>query len=162
HDQLLAARLEEPIFAELVEREEFIVTVAADGLGKRTSAYEYRISGRGGKGVTAMDLQRGQERTTVVNVFPVRDSDQLVLVAEGGQIIRVPVNGISVVGRASRGVNVFNVGEGDRVVSVTRLRDEGAGIEDDETSPAEDDENIAGAETESGKTGDEPEETPQP
>jgi len=162
HDQLLAARLEEPIYAELVEREEFIVTVAADGLGKRTSAYEYRISGRGGKGVTAMDLQRGQERTTVVNVFPVRDSDQLVLVAEGGQIIRVPVNGISVVGRASRGVNVFNVGEGDRVVSVTRLRDEGAGIEDDETSPAEDDENIAGAETESGKTGDEPEETPQP
>ncbi|MDX9861995.1 MAG: DNA gyrase subunit A, partial [Rhodospirillales bacterium] len=58
HDQLLPARLEEPIFAELVEREEFIVTVAADGLGKRTSAYEYRISGRGGKGVTAMDLQR--------------------------------------------------------------------------------------------------------
>jgi DNA gyrase subunit A len=164
-DQALAARLEEPAFHDLAEREEFIVAVAADGLGKRTSAYEYRISGRGGKGVTAMDLQRGESRTTVVNVFPVRDTDQLVLVAEGGQIIRVPVNGISVVGRASRGVNVFNVGEGDRVVSVTRLRDEGAGIEDDGPPADEegnDDDNQTGTETGSGEAGDQPEGTPQP
>jgi DNA gyrase subunit A len=163
-DQALAARLEEPAFAELAEHEECIVTITADGLGKRTSAYEYRISGRGGKGVTAMDLQRGEGRTTVVNVFPVKDTDQLVLVAEGGQIIRVPVKGISVVGRASRGVNVFNVGEGDRVVSVTRLRDEGAGIEGDET-PADDEageDDETGAETGSGEAGDGPEGTPQP
>jgi DNA gyrase subunit A len=124
-DQALAARLEEPVFAELMEKEEFIVTVAADGLGKRTSAYEYRISGRGGKGVTCMDLQRGDDaRSTVVNAFPVKDTDQLVLVAEAGQIIRVPVADISLIGRTSRGVHVFNVAEEDRVVSVTRLRDE--------------------------------------
>jgi DNA gyrase subunit A len=156
-DQALAARLEEPAFAALAEREEYIVTIAADGLGKRTSAYEYRISGRGGKGITCMDLQRGDNRVTVVNAFPVKATDQLVLVAEGGQIIRVPVNGISVIGRSSRGVNVFNVGEGDRVVSVTRLRDEeGADVTGD--ADGEGDEAEPGSEP----ANDEPEGTAEP
>ena len=169
-DEGLAARLEEPLFAEMVEREEFIVTVAADGLGKRTSAYEYRISGRGGKGITSMDLQRGSARTTVVNSFPVVETDQLVLVANGGQIIRVPVDGISIVGRSSRGVTVFNVGDDDHVVSVTRLRDDAA--EDDEEdgdgeSPASEGEDgidgagddDSGADTGNGPAGDTPEGT---
>ena len=174
-DESLSARLEEPLFQEMAGREEFIVTVTADGLGKRTSAYEYRISGRGGKGITSMDLQRGKERTTVVNSFPVVESDQLVLVAEGGQIIRVPVAGISIVGRASRGVTVFNVGEDDHVVSVTRLREDEHGEEgDDEDNgdvngengaeeeaatgiAGDDEESGSGTETGSGPSGDIPE-----
>lgn len=166
-DQTLAARLEEPGFRELTEREEFIVTIAADGLGKRTSAYEYRISGRGGKGITCMDLQRGDEaRVTVVNVFPVKVTDQLVLVAEGGQIIRVPVKGISVIGRSSRGVNVFNVADDDRVVSVTRLRDEeGADDVEGEDDEGNEDDTPLDGETGDGTTDlvdDAPEGTAQP
>lgn len=170
-DETLAIRMEEPVFADMAEREEFIVTIAADGLGKRTSGYEYRISGRGGKGITSMDLQRGEERATVVNSFPVVQSDQLVLVANGGQIIRVPVAGISVVGRSSRGVTVFNVGEDDHVVSVTRLRDDES-EDDDEGSEFEDSldadeaggedvngDNGNGTETGSGPTGNPPEGT---
>ena len=130
-DEAAAAQMDEPVFADMAEKEEFIVTIADDGLGKRTSAFEYRISRRGGKGVTSMELQRDKDRASVVNSFPVVQSDQLVLVADSGQIIRVPVEGIRVIGRASRGVTVFNVGEDDRVVSVTRLRDD-AGEDDDE------------------------------
>ena len=129
-DEASVARLDEAVFAEMAENEEFLVTIADDGLGKRTSAYEYRISRRGGKGVTSMDLQRQGNRASVVNSFPVVQSDQLVLVADSGQIIRVPVKGISIIGRSSRGVTVFNVNDDDRVVSVTRLRDEDGDDED--------------------------------
>ncbi len=108
----------------------------------------------------------------MVNSFPVLDTDQLVLVAEGGQIIRVPVAGISIVGRASRGVTVFNVGEDDHVVSVTRLREDEHGEEGDEDEEngengaeeeavtgdaGEDEENGSGTETGSGPSGDTPE-----
>ena len=124
HDQALAKRLEEPLFAEMLAAEEFILTVTTDGYGKRSSAYEFRISGRGGKGITAMDLRRPDGESFVVASFPVVDTDQTVMVSDGGQIIRCPVAGISVVGRSSRGVKVFNTAEDENVVSVTRLRDE--------------------------------------
>ena len=123
HDAALAAHLDEPKFQQMAAEEEFILTVAEDGLGKRTSAYDYRISNRGGKGVTSMDLKRGGGFTRVISTIPVIDTDQLVMVSDGGQLIRLPVGGISFTGRTERGVTLFRVGESERVVSVTRFRE---------------------------------------
>jgi DNA gyrase subunit A len=125
HDEAVAARLAEPKFQQMAAEEEFILTVAEDGFGKRTSAYDYRISNRGGKGVTSMDLKRGSSYTRVVSTIPVIDTDQLVMVSDGGQLIRLPVSGISFTGRTARGVTLFRVGESERVVSVTRFREVG-------------------------------------
>jgi DNA gyrase subunit A len=123
-DEELAARLEEPKFKEMAENEEFILTLTEDGMGKRTSAYEYRTTNRGGQGITAISLDRaGGERTYVAASFPVLDDDQMVMVSNGGQLIRIPVGDISIVGRTSRGVTLFKTAEDERVVSVSRLRD---------------------------------------
>ncbi|MEQ8227374.1 MAG: DNA gyrase subunit A [Rhodospirillales bacterium] len=123
-DEELAARLLEPKYAEMMENEQFILTLTDDGYGKRTSAYEYRISGRGGQGVGNINVDRGKDPDArVVAAFGVLDEDQLVMVSNGGQIIRVPVDGISIYSRASRGVRVFNTGGDEHVVSVSRLRD---------------------------------------
>jgi len=128
-DQMLASKLQEPRFVKMAEEGEFILTITEDGMGKRTSAYEYRIAGRGGQGITGIDLGRGKGKSTkIVAAFTVLDTDQIVLVSDGGQIIRCPINQISVVGRSSRGVGVFNTSDGERVVSVSRLRD----VDDDE------------------------------
>ena len=112
--------------AELAEKEEFILSIATDGLGKRTSAYEYRITARGGKGIDNLDLSRGRKggAPRVVAAFPIAQDDQIMLVSDGGQIIRVGVQDISLQRRATRGVRIFHVSEDERVVSVTRLEDE--------------------------------------
>ena len=126
-DQALAAKLELPEFAEMAAREEFLLTVTEDGFGKRTSSYEYRITGRDGSGVVAIDLARPHGTSTVIGAFPVRATDHIVMVTESGQLIRCPVAGISVMGRTARGVKLFAMADGDRVVSVTRIREvEGA------------------------------------
>ena len=141
-DEELAARLAEPKFAEMLENEQFILTLTADGYGKRTSAYEYRISGRGGQGVGNINVDRGKAPDArVVAAFGVLDEDQLVMVSNGGQIIRVPVDGISIYSRSSRGVRVFNTAEDEQVVSVSRLRDVNDG--DEESEEGEDGEAVA-------------------
>ena len=106
-------------FAEMAEREEVLLTVASSGFGKRTSAYDYRITARGGKGIDLMDLGRGDAK--VAGAFPVRDSDEVMLVTDGGQLIRFAVGDVRMAGRTTRGVKLFSVGDGERVVSVTRL-----------------------------------------
>ena len=117
--------------ARLEAEEQFILAVATDGLGKRTSAYEYRVTGRGGRGIVNMDLTRGRVGAPrVAGAFPVDDSDQIVLVTTGGQLIRCPVHDVRIAGRATRGVRLFDVAEDERVVSVARLAD--AGEEDDD------------------------------
>ncbi len=124
-DETRAARLEAVKFAEMAATEEFILTITEDGMGKRTSAYEYRISNRGGKGITSIALKRPKGGSTlVVASFPVETENQLVMVSDGGQLIRCPVADISVVGRSSRGVTIFKVAEGERVVSVSRLSED--------------------------------------
>ena len=112
-------------YAELSAHEEFVLTVSQKGYGKRTSAYEYRISGRGGKGIIAMTVN--QRNGNLVASFPVEESDQIMLVTDGGQLIRVPVEGISVMGRSTQGVIVFTTAEGERVVSVEHIPDENGG-----------------------------------
>ncbi|MDP2333399.1 MAG: DNA gyrase C-terminal beta-propeller domain-containing protein, partial [Reyranella sp.] len=111
-------------FAELQAKEEFVLTVASSGFGKRTSAYEYRVTGRGGKGVELMNLAKGGE---IVAAFPVLDSDQIMLVTDGGTLIRCPVDGIRIAGRATRGVRIVNVSDGERVVSAVRIGEDDAG-----------------------------------
>jgi DNA gyrase subunit A len=120
----VAATLSAERFAELQAKEEFVLTAASSGFGKRTSAYEYRVTGRGGKGVELMNMARGGE---VVAAFPVQDSDQVMLVTNGGTLIRCPVDGIRIAGRATRGVRIVNVSEGERVVSAVRIGEDDAG-----------------------------------
>jgi DNA gyrase subunit A len=117
-----AIALSEERFAGLAASEEFILTVSSAGFGKRTSAYEYRVTGRGGKGIEAIDLGR-DAATTLVAAFPVVERDQIMLVTDGGQLIRCPVHDVRIAGRTTRGVTLFRVSEEERVVSVIRLGD---------------------------------------
>jgi DNA gyrase subunit A len=139
-DEALAARLNESNFIKMALEEEFILTLTEDGMGKRTSAYQYRIASRGGQGITGIELGRtGGKSSRIVAAFTVQDDDQVVMVSDGGQIIRCPVNKISIVGRSSRGVSVFNTSDGERVVSVSRLRDvDDENDEDNGDKPIED------------------------
>jgi DNA gyrase subunit A len=120
--------------AELEQQEEMILSVADDGFGKLTPAYEYRVTNRGGQGIANMDLARNGVQREVVAAFSVDLGDQLMLVTDGGQLIRCPVEGIRVAGRNTRGVRLLRVADGERVVSVARLaeRDIEAAAEDDE------------------------------
>jgi len=109
-------------YAELSAHEEFVLTVSENGYGKRSSAYEYRVSGRGGKGIIGMIVN--QRNGKLVASFPADDSDQIMLVTDRGQLIRIPVEGISVMGRSTQGVIVFDTAEDERVVSVEHIPDE--------------------------------------
>ena len=114
--------------AELGAAEQFILTVTETGFGKRSSAYEYRRTGRGGQGLTAHGLGgRAGDRLTAS--FPVEDGDELLLVTSGGQMIRTPVDQVRIVGRSSQGVTIFRTADGEKVVSVERLPDSGGGDE---------------------------------
>jgi DNA gyrase subunit A len=116
-------RLGEARFDELAAREEFILTVSERGFGKRTSAYEYRITSRGGKGIANIELTG--KTGPVVASFPVKKTDQIMLVTDGGQIIRCPVDDIRIARRQTQGVVLFKVAEDEHVVSVTVLSEEG-------------------------------------
>jgi DNA gyrase subunit A len=118
-----AIELGERRYVELSEAEQFVLTVSERGYGKRSSSYEYRTTGRGGKGIVAMALTNKTGR--VIASFPVEDQDQLMLVTDGGQLIRTRVEGIRIAGRSTQGVIVFDTAEAERVVSVERISEEG-------------------------------------
>ena len=115
-----ADTLTEDRYAELKKQEQFLITVTNKGYGKRTSAYEYRLSGRGGQGVTNMGLTK-KNGGEVVATFPVTDDHQVMLVTDGGQLIRTPVGQVRFTGRNGQGVTIFRVGEDENVVSVAWL-----------------------------------------
>src|SRR5438270_713817 len=117
-EQVAAMPLAQERYAELGAAEELILTVSANGYGKRTSSYEYRITGRGGKGIVAMTVN-GRNGPLVAS-FPVDDEDQIMLVTDGGQLIRCPVQDIRKAGRSTQGVIVLNTAEGEHVASVER------------------------------------------
>ncbi|MBI4273123.1 MAG: DNA gyrase subunit A [Rhizobiales bacterium] len=117
-----AIELGEKRYVEMSAAEQFVLTISEKGYGKRSSSYEYRTTGRGGKGIVAMALTAKTGR--VVASFPVEDSDQIMLVTDGGQLIRCPVDGIRIAGRSTQGVIVFDTAEDERVVSVEHLREE--------------------------------------
>ena len=110
-------------YATLGAREQFVLTLSQTGFGKRSSSYEYRVTGRGGSGIVAIGM--GKKNSAVIASFPVEESDDLMMISDGGQTIRVAVSGISIQGRAAQGVTVFRVDEGERVVSVERIADVG-------------------------------------
>jgi DNA gyrase subunit A len=112
----------DPGYAEMSAAEQMILSVSENGYGKRTSSFEYRITRRGGKGIIAMTVN--QRNGKVVASFPVEESDQIMLVTDRGQLIRVPVQDISVMGRSTQGVIVFDTAEDERVVSVEHIPDE--------------------------------------
>jgi hypothetical protein len=99
-----------------------VLTVSVNGFGKRTSSYEYRTTGRGGKGIVAMSVNNRNGK--LVASFPVEDSDQIMLVTDKGQLIRCPVEGIRVAGRSTQGVIVFDTAEDEHVVSVEHIGDD--------------------------------------
>ena len=105
----------------LQEHEQFVLTVSEKGYGKRSSSYDFRISGRGGKGIRATDTGKVEEIGSLVAAFPVEDEDQIMLVSDGGQLIRVPVTGIRIASRATKGVTIFSTAQEERVVSVERI-----------------------------------------
>jgi DNA gyrase subunit A len=117
--------------AELGAAEQFILTVTENGYGKRTSSYEYRTSGRGGKGIIA--IQTTDRNGPVVASFAIEDSDQIMLVTDGGQLIRTPVNDIRIAGRNTQGVTIFRTREDENVVSVGRIEDVDGEDEGDES-----------------------------
>ncbi len=109
-------------YAEMSAAEQFILTVSQNGYGKRTSSHEYRITGRGGKGIVAMAVN--ERNGPLVASFPVEESDHLMLVSDGGQIIRIGVDDIRIIGRGTQGVTVFDTAEDEKVVAVERLSEE--------------------------------------
>lgn len=106
-------------YAEMSAAEQFILAISENGYGKRTSAYEYRKTGRGGKGITAMAMS--ERNGKIVASFPVENDDQIMLVTNGGKLIRVPVDGIRIAGRATQGVTVLSTAKDEHVVSVERI-----------------------------------------
>jgi len=123
-------------YAEMDANQQFVLTMTELGFGKISSSYDFRVSNRGGKGIQATDLDKIKETGVLVAGFPVEESDQLMLVSDGGQLIRVPVEGIRFTKRASKGVRVFRTADGEKVVSVERISEpEGEAPED---APRED------------------------
>jgi len=124
----------------LQANEQFLLTLADDGLGKRSSSYDYRCMNRGGQGVTAQNLDRGKKAddAKLVRSMSIEEDNQLMIVTDGGQLIRCPVRNISIVSRSARGVTVIRVKDSERVVSVGRIEE----TEDEEASedvtPSED------------------------
>jgi DNA gyrase subunit A len=114
--------LGEQRYVELSAAEQFVLTLSERGFGKRSSSYEYRTTGRGGKGIVAMSLT--QKTGRIIGSFPVEESDQIMLVTDAGKLIRTTVAGIRIAGRSTQGVIVLNTADDERVVSVERLSEE--------------------------------------
>jgi DNA gyrase subunit A len=130
-EEAAAGELSQERYAAMSAAEQFILTISENGYGKRTSSHEYRITNRGGKGIVAMAVN--ERNGALVASFPVADEDQIMLITDGGQTIRLPVGGdkpIRIVGRSSQGVTVLNTADDEKVVSVERISEPDA--EDDE------------------------------
>ncbi len=131
------AELTQDRYAELGAAEQFILTLSINGFGKRSSSYEYRVAGRGGKGIIAMTVN--DRNGDLAGSFPVEEDDQIMLVTNAGKLIRCPVHHVRIAGRSTQGVTVFKTAPDEHVVSVehiTHVEDEegeegeGAGIEE--------------------------------
>ncbi|MGM4892157.1 DNA gyrase subunit A [Tardiphaga sp. 839_C3_N1_4] len=122
-----AIELGEQRYVEMSASEQFVLTISENGYGKRTSSFEYRTTGRGGKGIVAMSVNNRNGK--LIASFPVEDSDQIMLVTDKGQLIRCPVEGIRIAGRSTQGVIVFNTADDEHVVSVEHIGEAGEGEE---------------------------------
>ncbi len=106
-------------YAELAEGEQFLLTITVNGYGKRSSTYEYRRTNRGGQGI--INIVTSERNGGVVASYPVKPGEQLMLVTDQGKMIRTTVGDIRIAGRNTQGVTIFNVADGEKVVSVARI-----------------------------------------
>jgi DNA gyrase subunit A len=125
--------LTEEKFALMKANEQFILSVTTTGYGKRSSSYEYRVTGRGGQGIANMEMSARNKE--IASSFPIEDDNQIMMVTDAGKLIRMPVEDIRIAGRKTQGVILFRTAEGESVVSVTWLD------ADDDTDDEEIDEN---------------------
>ncbi len=116
-----AGELPRERYAAMSAAEQIVLTISENGYGKRSSTFEYRITGRGGKGIVAMVVN--ERNGPLISSFPVEETDQIMLVTNGGQLIRCPISGIRVAGRSTQGVTIFNTNEAEQVVSAERISD---------------------------------------
>lgn len=114
-------------FEAMQAKEQFVLTVSDKGFGKRSSSYEFRTSGRGGKGIVAMVVNERNGR--LIGSFPIEENDQIMLVTDGGQLIRCPVHDIRIAGRNTQGVRIFKTDGAEKVVSVERITEDENGEE---------------------------------
>jgi DNA gyrase subunit A len=132
--------IKEEKFDSMHINDQFILTISENGYGKRTSAYEYRITNRGGQGI--INIETSERNGPVIASFPVLDSDDVMLVTNEGRIIRSPVNDIRIASRNTQGVTLFSIDKGEKVVSVTAIPAvEGEG-DDEETLETNSSDNI--------------------
>ena len=160
-----ATEITQERFDELAAREEFVFTVSERGFGKRSSSYEYRTSGRGGKGIVAMVAN--ERNGKLAASFPIEDSDQIMLVTDAGQLIRTTVDEVRIAGRNTQGVRIFRTDSDERVVSVERIRDVGENPDADDApggdEPGEGEQNgSTGPESNSGSSDADPRPGPEP
>jgi len=141
------AGLDEDTYQMLLEKEEILLSITENGYGKRTNAYEYRVTNRGGQGI--INIETSARNGQVAATFPILDDHQIMLVTNGGKLIRTPVSDIRIAGRNTQGVTLFKTAEGEQVVSVTALLDTKS--EDDDAEQT-DDEQENGAVTDAPET----------
>ncbi|MCB9957406.1 MAG: DNA gyrase subunit A [Rhodospirillaceae bacterium] len=127
-------------FDALAAAEQFILTISEEGFGKRSSSHGYRVTARGGKGIWTMEM--GDRNRAIAACFPVADDAEIILVTDGGQIMRCPVDDVRIAARKTMGVTVFRIAEGERVVAVAAVSEGEAG--DGEESNGEAGEGEAG------------------
>jgi DNA gyrase subunit A len=112
-------------FAQLEAAEEILLVVSDGGFGRRSSAYDYRVSGRGGQGITNMTFSASKKGTEVAATLPVLAGTDVMLVTDGGRLIRVPVDQVRVMSRQASGVTVLRLNDSERVTSVFPVMDDG-------------------------------------
>ncbi len=122
-------------FMDLMAAEQYVLTVSSKGFGKRSSSYEYRIAGRGGSGIWSMEMSA--RNGNVIASFPAEDTQDLMLVTKGGQVIRMPVKDIRIAGRRTQGVTLFRIEEGEEVVSAALIQEEEGGEENNASAHEE-------------------------
>lgn len=128
--------LSETRYREMAENEEFLLSVSEKGFGKRTSAYEYRLSNRGTQGMANMEIS--SKTGKLVTCFPIKEDDEIMMVSNSGQLIRSPINEVRIAGRKTQGVTLFRVKDKERVVSVECIGDMGSNDDDGEDISHED------------------------
>ena len=131
-ENITPAILSDEKYAEMGASEQFVLSISNNGYGKRTSTFEYRVTGRGGKGIIAMVVN--DRNGNIADSFPVDSTNQIILVTNNGKLIRCPVDDIRIASRSTQGVKIFDIDDQDQVVSVERLGD----LESDEDDGADD------------------------
>jgi DNA gyrase subunit A len=126
-------------FAEMKQAEQFILSVTTTGYGKRSSSYEYRVTGRGGQGIANIEMSARNKE--IASSFPIEDDNQIMMVTDAGKLIRMPVEDIRIAGRKTQGVILFRTADDEKVVSVTKLE---ADADDEEELESEEGSEVLG------------------